>query len=255
MPHQSWKDTGESYQHYSQRIGENHMVVIAQYTDAIRSLMDTFTGTLSEQHREVNPGHIKKDLNDLQIFQAFLECHNQFTTADCNQLINISTGVIADDRMNVDNAISIGTAIHELTDKKFGDFTMKRSQQAQTFAIMRKSVKVDGEDVSMGSAELHQRLLSIACTSSPPNADVFRYELATFPPAMFQDDGTIRKSQKSQLAKHILQLDADITSQEVQGPLVKIYDGCALLHRIPWQTNGTLDTVCESFLACVTNQG
>jgi hypothetical protein len=41
-------------------------------------------------------------------------------------------------------------AIHEqLTDKKFGDITTKRSQQAQTFAIMRKSVKVYGEDVSM----------------------------------------------------------------------------------------------------------
>jgi hypothetical protein len=39
------------------------------------------------------------------------------------------------------------------------------------------------------------------------------------------------------------------------GPLVKIYDGCALLHWIPWQTVGTLETVCKSFLAFVTNQG
>jgi hypothetical protein len=41
----------------------------------------------------------------------------------------------------MDNAISIGTAIHkQLTAKKFGDITMKRSQ-AQTFSIMLKSVK------------------------------------------------------------------------------------------------------------------
>jgi hypothetical protein len=67
--------------------------------------------------------------------------------------------------VNVRNAISIGTAIHEqLTDMKFGDITMKRSQQTQTFTIMRKSVKIDGEDVRMGSAELYQRLLSIACS-------------------------------------------------------------------------------------------
>jgi hypothetical protein len=63
------------------------------------------------------------------------------------------------------------------------------------------------------------------------------------------------KSQKSQLAKYILQLDADSTSQEVQGSLVKLYDGCALLHRISWQIVDTLETVCESFLSFVTNQG
>ena len=89
---------------------------------------------------------------------------------------------------------------------------------------------------------------------APPNADVFRYELATVPPALFQDDGSMRKSQKSQLAKHIWQLDPDITSQDIQEPLVTIYDGCALLHRIPWQTVGTLETVCESFLSFITNR-
>jgi hypothetical protein len=40
----------------------------------------------------------------------------------------------------VDNAVNIGTAIHEqLTDKKYGVITMERSQEAKTFAIMRKS--------------------------------------------------------------------------------------------------------------------
>ena len=171
--------------------------VIAQYTEAIRSLTETFTGTWSEQHREVHPGHIKNDLKDLKTFQTFLESHNPFTTTDCTQLRNISTGVIADARVNVDDAKSIGIEIHnQLTDQRYGDITMKKSNQAQTFAVMRKSVKVDGEEVRMGSAELHQRLLSIACTSGPPNADVFKYELATVPPALFQDDGSMRKCQK-----------------------------------------------------------
>jgi hypothetical protein len=46
--------------------------VIAQYTDAVRSLTDTFTGTWSEQHREVKSGHIKKDLKDLQTFHHLM---------------------------------------------------------------------------------------------------------------------------------------------------------------------------------------
>jgi hypothetical protein len=66
---------------------------------------------------------------------------------------NVLTGLFAGDRVNMDNAISIGTAIHkQLTEKKFGDITTKRSQQAQTFSIMRKSVKVDGDDVVNGKS-------------------------------------------------------------------------------------------------------
>jgi hypothetical protein len=44
--------------------------VIAQYTYAIKYPMDTFTGTWSEQ--QVNSGHIKKDLKDLQTFQHLM---------------------------------------------------------------------------------------------------------------------------------------------------------------------------------------
>ncbi len=71
----------------------------------------------------------------------------------------------------------------------------------------------------MSSTELYQRLLSICLLNGPPEARVFTYELATVSPALFQDDGSMRKSQKSQLAKYILQMDADIIQQTIGEPV------------------------------------
>ena len=73
---------------------------------------------------------------------------------------------MADHRVNVDDALTIGAKIRErLTGKRFGDVTMKKKGQAQTFSIMRKPIKVDSEDVRMSPAQLYHRLLCIDLTS------------------------------------------------------------------------------------------
>ena len=66
-----------------------------------------------------------------------------------------------------------------------------------TFAVMRKAVHVDGEGVNMSQAELYHRLLSAACTGGPPDPSVFSHELTTTAPALFNDDGSMRRSAKS----------------------------------------------------------
>ncbi len=65
--------------------------VLAQYNEAIRSLTSTFTGTWSEQHRDVQPGSIKQDMKDLQTFVHFLQDHNPFSVEDDTQLKNVAT--------------------------------------------------------------------------------------------------------------------------------------------------------------------
>ena len=56
----------------------------------------------------------------------------------------------------------------------------------------------------MSSAELYHRLLSSAW---PPDPSVFAYELATVSSALFHADGSMRKSPKSVLVQHILQMN------------------------------------------------
>ena len=53
---------------------------------------------------------------------VFLLSHNPFTSDDPTQLRNISTGVVADNRVNVDDVLNIGAKIQErLTGKKDSD--------------------------------------------------------------------------------------------------------------------------------------
>ena len=145
-----------------------------------------------------------------------------------------STGLIADHRVSADDAMTIGQTIQDkLTNQRFGDIVLKKSDKAATFVVMRKAVKMDGagQEVRMSSAELYHRLLSSAYTNAPhPDPSVFAYELATVSPKLFHDDGSMRKSPKSVLAQHILQLDPDITAQGREEIAARVYDGCALSH-------------------------
>ncbi|XP_006825155.1 uncharacterized protein LOC102805997 [Saccoglossus kowalevskii] len=169
--------------------------IMAQYTEALRSLTGTFTGTWSEQHREFHPGNIQRDAADLAKFEAFLLEHNPFTVEDEDELRNVATGLIADYRVNVDDSLQIGQNIHaKLTGKTVAEVIMKKVDQAKTFAVLRKLIKVEKEDIAMSSAELYQRLLSVAYLNGLPQPSVFAHELATVSPAFFQDDGSMRKS-------------------------------------------------------------
>ena len=63
-------------------------------------------------------------------FLVFLRSHNPFTSDDPTQLRNISTGLVADHGVNVDDVLIIGVKIQErLMGKRFGDVTMKKKDQ------------------------------------------------------------------------------------------------------------------------------
>ena len=119
---------------------------------------------------------------------------------------------------------------------------------------MRKAVKVDKEEVRMSSAEMYHRLLCVAYTNGPPAPEVFTYELTPVSPALFHDDGSMRKSQKCSLAKHILDMDPDMMVQSLADTRAVVYDGCAILHRLTWPKVGSMKSVCEAFSATAMNE-
>ena len=60
-----------------------------------------------------------------------------------NTLINVATGVIRSDDINVDSAVDIRMKITSgLDDKKLREIFLKREDQAKTFATIRKTIKV-----------------------------------------------------------------------------------------------------------------
>jgi len=84
-----------------------------------------------------------------------------------------------------------------MTGKCFPQVSLKRKDEAVTFAVMKKAIKLDsGEKLHISSNQLYQRLMTISRAISPTDLSIYSFELATVAPSMFTDDRFMRKSQK-----------------------------------------------------------
>ena len=184
--------------------------VFANYSNALRDLTGVKTGTWSEQHRDMRLSQRKEGYRHLRNFIDFLEIHNPFK-ASSSDLINIATGTIASSDVNVDSLIDIRKGIlQKVVNKSLSEIRLKIKDQARTFAIMRKTVKVDGKEIKLSSEQLSQRLLASAVRDNCLMEDVFSYELAAVAPALFLDNGMMHKTNKAELMNALLALSPRI---------------------------------------------
>ena len=124
------------------------------------------------------------------------------------------------------------------------DFTFKRSDQVVTLDT-KAAVKIDGVTVQIDPQLLFQRL-TIAAKASDNIEDIFKYELCSYPPALFDSSLLLREPQKPVLANAIwdsLTQDSPGISGEVQFVL----DGGSLLQRIPWTRGATYKEICTVY--------
>ena len=70
-------------------------------------------------------------------------------------------------------------------------------------------------------------------------------------PALFKEDGSMRTSQKSQLVKHIVGKDPNITRKQYDNSAGRVCDGGALIHRLACPKVSTMGCVCETFVGYV----
>ena len=128
---------------------------VVNYSNALRNLTGVKTGTWSEQHRDIRLSKRKEGYRHLRNFIDFLEIHNPFKSSS-SEFINIST--IASSDVNVDSSIDIEKRIlQKVVNKSLSEIIFKKKDQAQTFAIMRKTVKVDRKEIKLSSGQLSQR--------------------------------------------------------------------------------------------------
>ena len=100
----------------------------------------------------------------------------------------------------------------------------------------------------MSSIETYQSLLSIACKQGPPDPSTFKHELAAVAPSLFHDDGSMRKTQKSNIAKYIIKMSPEITkTYAIDTPRALVYDGMYMLHIMSWPKVGNIESICEMY--------
>ena len=131
------------------------------------------------------------------------------------------------------------------------DFTFKRSRQAITLDT-KAAVKLDGVAVQIDPQLLFQRL-TIAAKASDDIEDIFKYELCSYPPALFDSSPLLREPQKAVLTNAIwdtLTQDSPVLTGKVQ----YVLDGGSLLHRIPWTQGITYREICTVYTEYVTKK-
>ena len=127
-------------------------------------------------------------------------------------------------------------------------YTFKRKNHAVTLNT-KSEVKIDGVAVQNDPQILFQRLI-IATKTTENLKDIFKHELCSYPPALFDSSLLLREPQKHVLANGIWGLvTPDIP--RIIGEVQYVLDGGALLQRIPWIRGATYDlrTVCTYYVA------
>jgi len=80
----------------------------------------------------MRPGRRQQDVKDLKKITEFLERHNPFTIFDDSLLINIATGLVANENVNCDDALKLGKIINSKMDgQAWEDITLSKSDQAK----------------------------------------------------------------------------------------------------------------------------
>lgn len=220
----------------------------AEINNAMQELTSVTYAT-SEQHKDSTKSRMTKDKTDTEDLLQYLAPRNPFSAEP--SLRNIATGVTAHPTVNAYQGKAVGQNImSSMEGQQVGDYTFRRKNQAVTMDA-KSSVKIRGEEVHVDPQLLFQRLIT-AGVRSDELSEIFKYELCTYPPAIFASRNVMRTANKSSLAIALWSptIAADVSSDQVQCVL----DGGALLHRIPWTMGTTWEHICNIYSQYVTSK-
>lgn len=209
-------------------------------------------------HKEEKPSRIHGDNQDRSKIREKLQlCIQPLDNDDHPKgLVNIQTGQIQPESVNVEHAVDIGKAQMITFESSLpSGFNAPLSKKVFTMAVTKKSIKVGGKDVYDVNL-IYSRVLGLQQTRDIDLPTVLKHELAPMPTSMFKENGTMRiASAKSTLKKKLQVL---VSSRIVQKAEAVIIDGCAILWCVHWPCKGTVkdfvDNVC-SFIIRKMSQG
>jgi len=152
-----------------------------------------------------------RDHKDYETFLKWLQAHSPFDFSN-QQLVAISTGLVADSSVNCDQAKEIGkTAANAITRRVFSEVKLKCSDKV-TSINGANTIKVRGQTAVVNPTLLFNRITCVLKNSTEME-EYLLYELSPQPSALFHDS-TMRKT-KSALGL-LLKSKVESTSRELQ---------------------------------------
>lgn len=233
--------------------------VVARYLGAMPSaftIMESLeeycgiTTKSSEQHVDLNKSRYIRDFVDINRLLSWLDIHKPFELS--SNLKSLSTGLIADKSINCHQAIERGLlSMDKMIGKKVSELTLSRTLNVKPSLAMKNSVHLNDAHIFMVDTNLiFQRLLA-TFDSKDENLkkNAFSYELSPFPLSIFDNEGFMRKTTKSDLYKILKPASYPPLLSEFQ----YVIDGGWLLRKVIWPHSETYNTIFNLYLLYVIN--
>ncbi len=146
------------------------------------------------KHKEEGEGRRKLDAKDREKLRTQVQAFGNPLESSANVIVNIANGCMADEKVNVADAVSIGQgmAAKFLTSLP-GGFHDPVQSKVVTMNVMKKTVKI-GDQTIYSMEKLYSHLLIISNKRSLPLQYVFGFELAPLPSSLFDEYGWMRKT-------------------------------------------------------------
>ena len=220
--------------------------ITAQYAEALKEMCQNSKQTTDKNQAEHGKTRMAKYEQDvIKIVEYVAESQNPFdrdTVPD--ELVNITTGQVASREVSIGlgNFLEVAqkgniTFVENrlVVDRTLSFWNTDKRSKTPTFVNMSTSLTSNKADKTMMNSEvLFRRLLAVSKQRDVNLEQVLSHELAHVPPSLFNDDGTMRKITKADLAKK-LESNCDefqVLAVSNDNHFAYIIDGMALLQAL-----------------------
>jgi len=221
---------------------------------SVHFAMSCLTGTDHDtsDHCEVRPARMNRDRNDLMKVKQYVADNSPFRFLDTDNLLSLSTGVIAtpDDNVTCDDAEMVGLQLHQKWDSKvYSDVSVRKRDTVKTLAHMTNVCRVGKDQINIDVNKLFHRLIIVG-QRSIDIVQFFRFELTQYPTSLF-NNLFMRKPDKPALFRRVA---ADLSSDHFPRQCQYVVDGGCILHRVRWMRGVTCEHLTEQFVSYIRSK-
>ena len=193
------------------------------------------------RHKEEGKGRRELDADDRAKILRVLHDNSHPLTTEITTLYHIMNGQVADEKVNVQDALKIGRGMStKFSSSLPGGFHTPISKKVVTMKFMPKGVKVNGKIVRDLQA-IFARLLVVGSKRHMELSALFDFELGPVPASLIDEYGWLRKGNKSVIVQRLGVLDPN-----PQPPDVVLVDASQLIYHVVWPSAGTVADLAAS---------
>ncbi|KAL7289552.1 hypothetical protein TKK_0016524 [Trichogramma kaykai] len=203
----------------------------------------------SEQHVDLTNQRMNKDEKHIDMLLYWLDKHDPFTSH--GSISSLSTGVIGDARINCHLAVEIGEkGMDKMIGQNASNVTLSAVHKVKPLSIAEGGAHLENEPfINVDPQILFQRIAVTFQGNEKLTREALAYELSPFPLSIFDENGLMRKSTKSELYK----LFSSHPQEIVSAINYHVIDGGWLLHKYVWPHSKTYSGICEGYKNYILN--